>query len=534
MTNPGYQRASGPLLALLIALSGVVALTDAVVLPLSSWDGRLVLLSPEKNSLALAHYRVQLPSGHSWSGIRLRCDLHDDEAISLILHKKGDAMVVLRLSRHARLSQGLATYRDGVLTHIEPLPPGLCPGTLDLRQDASGLRLSSAGSAGPGLVVAPQLETDAFEVTMFPPDSTMLTRRISLDEVRLDDGSTLHAPPLWSQLRPRTGLLAAILGGLVLLRRRLCRLPARLFAHHWRERPRDLVWMLACFNCVPALLLAKAQVQGLPTAEPIQRTVFGGFVLVGVFAFLGFGHLRDRLLEASVPLRQSWFMHRILLLPSLLVFTVVWSVALSLGFRALVIERPARTVQPPGAAALPRIAFVGGSVTRGYPYDEDGPDFFFPQVVQARLQARGLADALCYNLGIDAAGSAYIRSHLRQTLGPLATSQVVVTAVVNDGTTAPATYRANMEEILAASARAGASKALVVKELERDGVYTDDKGPLQPLYKVLDGLGAAGRAVVVDPLPDFVAHRDEFLFIDGVHLTARGHALLAEIIARHL
>jgi lysophospholipase L1-like esterase len=180
-----------------------------------------------------------------------------------------------------------------------------------------------------------------------------------------------------------------------------------------------------------------------------------------------------------------------------------------------------------------RILCVGGSVTRGAPFEEDGGVPSFPDLLEARLHGDGRRDATVFNRGVDAAGIGYIADHLPENLEQFRPTHLVVTAVANDFYRQPADYAVDVNRVLTQAKDFGVKQILLVKELEVDLVYGTARQN-RSLYAVLDQAAARHGVTIVDPRPDFQAHRNEFLFMDWVHFTVRGNSLMADVIARQI
>jgi lysophospholipase L1-like esterase len=64
--------------------------------------------------------------------------------------------------------------------------------------------------------------------------------------------------------------------------------------------------------------------------------------------------------------------------------------------------------------------------------------------------------------------------------------------------------------------------------LERDRDYT-----LKPQRRLME-IFARAEAPILDLFPVFLSHRDENLYRDGIHLTDRGHRIVADELLKFL
>lgn len=194
---------------------------------------------------------------------------------------------------------------------------------------------------------------------------------------------------------------------------------------------------------------------------------------------------------------------------------------------------------PPPASARPapdRVAIYGGSSTRGYPFPGTWRASY-PAVLEAMLHERGLTRASVLNRAFDSAVVADIVTAMERELPGLRPGRVVIDAVCNDWMSRSRDYRANLGRALAV-VRAHGAELTLVKEPMLLAVY--GRGDFRfnanegANYAVLTRFAADNGVELIDPAPLLIAHRDEFLFMDDVHLTARGHEVMAEVLAEAL
>ena len=151
--------------------------------------------------------------------------------------------------------------------------------------------------------------------------------------------------------------------------------------------------------------------------------------------------------------------------------------------------------------------------------------------MERELRARGEVGAVVWNLGMDGAAFAQIERLAARELDALAPTRVIVNSVVNNAYGAAPDMRAPLERLVRAIAQRGVP-LMLVKEPSLEPIYgTHRWATVMPYLEVLESVAREHRVQIVDPLPSFRAHRGEFLFMDDVHLTPRGHRLLASILA---
>ncbi len=182
----------------------------------------------------------------------------------------------------------------------------------------------------------------------------------------------------------------------------------------------------------------------------------------------------------------------------------------------------------PALADELRVVCLGDSLTEGYGLAADEA---YPALVEQRLHAEGRGDVRVINAGISgsttASGPARLRWQLRGE------PDVLLLALGgNDGLRGLdlETTRANLARVIAMAREAGVSVLLAGMKLPPNygETYTRD---FERMYFEL----AADHEVPMIPfLLEGVAGRPELNLPDGIHPNARGHAIVAELVYRHL
>jgi acyl-CoA thioesterase I len=201
-------------------------------------------------------------------------------------------------------------------------------------------------------------------------------------------------------------------------------------------------------------------------------------------------------------------------------------------------ERPPRvedpeagTADPAPAAltALPAVLFLGTSLTAGYGLEVSEA---YPARIQAKIDSVGLPYRVI-NAGVSgetsAGGLRRIDWLLRQPVAVL-----VLELGANDGLRGQdvEAMRTNLQTIIDRTRAAHPDVRIVVAGMESPpnmgGTYTD------AFRAVFPELARANDAVLIPFLLDGVAAVPELNQADGIHPTAEGQRLVAEIVWRYL
>ncbi len=510
---------------------------------LESACGRLERVPSGFDSLSMNLVRLETRPGTRWHTVTARYRLEEGEALSFVLDRRvtgtespeqvGGDYVVVRISRIPSLPSAILTFVGDVARTREPLPQASSDvemvGELSFERRSDGVVLSLPGATPvklPGTI--PQGE---FEISLFPPASVDLHDRVKLGRVVLSDAREL--PARWArELVSRPELQAVIVVAFAAIRwRRLRRLPGRWFPFHAERSPASIAVWLACTLLVVLLLSLIPRHQLLQNFSIKGRILFRLVLLLMVGACVAFMAIRERFFVRFARLAGSRWAHPAMV-PIQLAATAVSLavVVVALGSMQVRFE-PVDELGRTESSSRTRIAVVGGSQTRGYPFPE-GWAGAFPVQVERSLRERGVSSVSVWNLGVDAAGLDYIREHLPRNVASLEPTHLIVNSVVNSAPLGMAdVYRTALERFLAL-ARPLVSTIVLVEEPDLEPIYQAGRWPsVSPLYPVLEEVGQRHGLTVIDPIPTLIDHRDDFLFMDDVHFTPHGHRIMGEVVA---
>ena len=179
--------------------------------------------------------------------------------------------------------------------------------------------------------------------------------------------------------------------------------------------------------------------------------------------------------------------------------------------------------------ARPAVLFLGTSLTAGYGLEESEA---YPALIQQKLDSAGLRYRVI-NAGVSgetsAGGLRRIDWLLRQPVAVL-----VLELGANDGLRGQDvdTLRANLQAIIDRTRAAHPDARIVVAGMESPpnmgGAYTN------AFRAVFPDVARANDAVLIPFLLDGVAAVPELNQADGIHPTAEGQRLVAEIVWRYL
>lgn len=530
----GARAAVDVLAVTAVWLLGLIVASHSVLPRLVSPCGRLVHVPIGDRTLSQNGSQLAPSASASWRRIELEVDPRPGEAVSLVFSALGDRQQVFRMSRSGTLASGVLELDRGAVVSRRPLPwddaqvnhaVRLC-----LEREAAGVRIRRCATPTSPAVTLDHASHD-LQVVLFPPSSHHLHDRVHLAAVVDGDGREVPARRLHDRLTsPLTLLLTAVVA-VRLGRARLRRFAVRRFPVHATQIPGGLAAFLfgTCLLLVVfALLCRTEQIRTFTTPERFTRRAFGVALVPVVFAFLA---LRERLVTRWPGLlrRRGWGGGWIPL--QLVLFTVLSVVVLVAGFVrfGLQVQR-LRDTDAASLAAPTRITVYGGSTTRGFPFPIDWRGTY-PFLLEQALDPGRTGAVKVWNLAIDGGVLSQVEDMLPADLAELRPTSVVVDCVVNNafGSTIRAT-RAELTRVGEICRRAHVPLWLV-KEPTMEVVYGDGRwAQVGPYYALLDEVGRAGAAIVVDPNPSFSEHREEFLFMDEIHLAPRGHALLASIL----
>lgn len=534
--TPAQGRALPLQVALLVVLLGgiaIAAFSNDVLPRLVSHCGRLVHEEIDDRAISTNQSRLVLPARRGWRRIEARFHVAPNEALSLVIGRGGSGSdyTVVRLSALDSLASGVLRLSGDRVAERWPSAAG-GDGALRLERTASGLVVAIDGRA-PVTVAAPS-DAASFEAVLFPPSSPKLHDRLTLGAITLDDGTAL-APSY-----PREVLGSPFfLGGLVALagfaaRRRLEAWLSRRFAHQLDHAPHAITVCLVCAIALVALVMLIPRYELLPSFRAKERLLYRVLLGVAMLACWLFTRLREAVVRRFTRARASRFF-RPAFVPLQLVLTtaavLIVFVALQFSFARF---EPAEESAPVAGDARIRIAALGGSQTRGYPYPKGWPGAF-PSLLEAPLSRAAGQPVAVWNFGVDSAGLDHIVEHLPARLAAARPTHLLVDSIVNSAPGGNAeTYRASLARFLEAT-HSGEAKLVMVKEPDLEPVYGHSRWPsIAGLYPVLDELAGKAGVPVIDPVPALAAHRDEFLFLDDVHFTPHGHRVMAGALANAL
>jgi lysophospholipase L1-like esterase len=535
------------LLASAAWLYAVAIASNAVLPPLRSSDGRLEHVIATTRSLSQNHARLIDRVAESWGELELAVRPEPGEAVSVIVRRRGERASVLRVSRFDALASGVIELESGrAVAHATP------PEVSAALEDASSIRLvardgavrASFGAAGPSLTIP--AVTGEVEVVLFPPASPELYERVTLTRAVALDGREIPTPPwMWGSWFDVPALAACVALAALAGRRRLARAVERLFPGALPERPLAAVVALVLVNALALGWVALGHFQILRDFTADERAVFRAFVtgsMVLALALAAWLHRRARAADAGVAPRAPR-LRAAARLGAAVSVTLAAIVLSAFAFSRWVVRaRGVEVPSAPGARAAPAtpdpelVAIYGGSSTRGYPFPGTWRASY-PAVLEALLHARGLGAARVLNLAFDSAVVADIVTAMERDLPRLRPARVVIDAVCNDWLSRSRDYRANLGRALAVARAHGATLTLVKEPMllavygRGDFRFNANEGAN---YAVLTSFASENGVELVDPAPLLIAHRDEFLFMDDVHLTARGHEVMAEALAAAL
>ena len=191
---------------------------------------------------------------------------------------------------------------------------------------------------------------------------------------------------------------------------------------------------------------------------------------------------------------------------------------------------PAPEPSPSVTASRPVILFVGTSLTAGYGLD---PDEAYPARLQERIVAAGLGYRVV-NAGVSGETSAGARRRIDWLMDAQRVAVLVVETGANDGLRGidPDDARANIQAIFDRAREQQPPPALMLIGMAAPpnlgSRYT------QRFRAIYPELARANGAVLVPFLLEGVAGIARLNQPDGVHPTAEGQRLLADVVWKHL
>lgn len=546
VTEARRESLHAALLAAVAVAVITVGFSNGFLPRLESACGRLKRVPSGFDSLSMNLVRLETRPGTSWQSVTARYRLEEGEALSFVLDRRvmggespdqvgGDYRVV-RISRIPSLPSAILTFVDDVVSMREPLPHATSDielaGELSLERRADGVTLSLSGNSP--MKLPGNVPPGEFEISLFPPASVHLHDRVKLGHVVLTDERALR--PDWTrEVASRPDVQAAIVVALAAAGwGRLRRLPGRWFPFHAERSPGSIAVWLVCTLAVVLLLSLIPRHQLLQNFSVKGRVLFRLVLSLMVGACVVFMALRERFFVRFGRFAGGRWAHPAMLPVQLAAMAVSLAVVVvALGSLQVRFEPVAELGRSASSSRI-RIAVVGGSQTRGYPFPE-GWTGTFAAHVERLLRARGMDSVVVWNLGVDAAGLDYIREHLPAHVASLAVTHLVVNSVVNSAPLGMAdVYRSALEGFLVA-ARPLVSTIDLVEEPDLEPVYQAGRWPsVSPLYPVLEDVAQRHGLTVINPVPTLIEHREDFLFMDDVHFTPHGHRIMGEVVAAGL
>ena len=528
--TPRSRRVAWVASALVVFLYLLLTVSPVVLPRLVSPRGRLLHVAAGLDSLATNHVRLDTPPARPWRNVELDYRIRPNEALTFVLDRAGDDYALVRLSRLPGLDSIVAEVHGNAIVAKRAL--GFEPG------ESGHLRFQRLAGAIAVICdqrareeVASARDGGTFEVTMFPPSSPDLHRRVSLGEVMLEGGIAL--PPLVAMERITSPVTLALVAGLAvwLGRGRLRAAAARALPHQHSAEVGAIATVLVCLAILLGAMTVIPRVQLLMSFTKEERLVYRTFASVVVALSFAFLALRDAVLGRWPRLRRKGLLRGFMVPPLYVVFIGVCFVLLVILFdRVQIRTEPTYELARLADGRSPRIAVLGGSSTRGYPF----PPLWgasYPMVLE-RLLVAGGANAIAWNLGVESATLSYLTERYDRWVTPLAPTLVVINNVANNAFGDPGPFRDGLAELVE-QALGHAQHVILVKEPMLEVVYLAGRwASVGPFYPMLDEVAKHPGVTVLDPVPMLTEQRDELLFMDDVHLTPQGHRRMAEARAR--
>ena len=174
----------------------------------------------------------------------------------------------------------------------------------------------------------------------------------------------------------------------------------------------------------------------------------------------------------------------------------------------------------------PLILFVGTSLTAGLGLD---PSLAYPALIQRKLDEAGLAYET-YNAGVSGETSAGARDRIGWLMERRKPAVLVVETGANDGLRGldVGALRSNLEAIVDRAQREDPPPVVLIVGMEAAPNY--GRGYTSAFRSVFSEIAAAKGAVYVPFILDGVAGVDSLNQGDGIHPTASGQRIMADIM----
>jgi len=538
------RRGDFPVVLAIFALIYLVTLfffSHLVMPPLRSPDGLLTNAAGDADALTFNGARLRLPPDQAWREITFAYRLLAGEALHFLPARAGDDFIVLRISGIENLPNAGLIFADGAVAAREALPDALpAEGLLTFRRDGPAIVVLLDGKPLTRFLDPPPGER--FEVNALDPDNPALFDRVRVLDLRLAGGEIRRALP-WRTIpaSPWFLLLPAVLLTFLLLYFLGRRLEKMLTLNHLLGRGQAIFFPFSIFVLL-ALISFAYRFFAFNPYQPDHRLVIR--ILAAAYLVFTLGLLL--LLNRPRPLRfacRHVSLSKIVLFPPIfLLLSGVLLLAPVVLYVQATLDRPAMSPRMAHTDFTTRVICYGGSSTYGFPFPEDWP-FDYPTLLEKTLSDDLDPQTVVINLAAPGLSLKHIRQTVEQDIDILHPTHILLNSVVNN--LYADAYDPFFEEILTDIVNIAREKAVwvgVVKEphyrllrhaLTEKPVTEKMLAGALAYYEAIDRLAAEKEIVVIDPLPDFLAHADEFLFIDGnVHLTKYGHSRLARVIAR--
>lgn len=511
------------------AVLGCEIQVPGVFLPyLSSPCGRLRHVDEHHDPLGMSTVELALPAGRRLEALALRYRLEPGEALSVVLDRGEPVEHVVRPSAEPRLPAGVLALAGGAATgrqpfrSAEPAPGGWHQLTLvRKRSGAGGTASTEVTRDGTALATLAGVVPGRVQLELFPPASADFLADVVVEEARLDDGTRL-APSPWAL--PSAVPVAAASVGLALAWLAIRGYGPALEALFATRAGTGLAEGRSCVGAslVVAVVLAACASNAVRTDT---RWIVRALALAAPLVIAAATRLRVWLARRSTGFARAVSRRGLALRLTL-------GAAAGAGYAGLAVVTRVAVQKPADIEALAprgpgttRVLCYGGSTTRGYPFPAGHA---YPERLAA-LVASDASPPVVENLAMAAGNLRSIAARVPADLAAFRPSHVVIDSVLNDAGTSPVDYAATLRDLVARVRAAGAIPVLV-DEPDFDAVYRD-RPRSTPLRDALRTVAHDTGAVLVEPMPSLIAHREEFLFMDTIgHFTRRGHERMAELL----
>ncbi len=475
--------------------------------------------------------QLNLPEQAEWSSVVLDYRLEEAEAIHFIFHHTNNEIQFLRLSRLPEIDSSIITINNGKIVEKHLLSKHIIPISGQILFSKNNKNIEISINTRPTATLVLPVKSEIFEIVLFPPNLNFIPQRVQIREIYSADRTLVPKTTIIGYIRhPLFSAFISLLICVFLFW--LGRLKWDVLFFLDNHKP---VLMYFVFSdiilCFMAILFHKVFYLGvwpfMPGKLLLQFVSLLPPLVTGIISILVIRMMR----HSSKDFLQKWSNKAF---PIMLVF--LFAIPILTVFVIILTQKDTVSASfDLKSDPTMRILFYGGSSTAGFPFESNWSKAY--PVATQRILRRDLDPNMeTYNFGTSGKNILYFSKRLENDIRTMHPTHVVINPISNSKGLSMDLFIEKVTYAINVCKQYNVQPYLLLEPSYNFILTANDDGQnvlsrISQVHQLATDLEIA----LIDPLPIFSDHREEFLFIDdNVHLTMYGHALMARIVAESL